>query len=76
MWFIFLQILEVGPSECAGATLYSTVYPCLSCAKMIVERGIQEVIYDREYNSDLTEKILTRAGVKMVKYEETLDKFI
>ncbi len=32
-----------------GATLYSTFAPCLLCTKMIINSGIVEVVYNREY---------------------------
>ncbi len=32
-----------------GATIYVTLSPCLTCAKMIINAGITEVIYDEEY---------------------------
>jgi dCMP deaminase len=35
-----------------GATLYSTLGPCLMCAKMIVNAGIVEVVYEHAYRFD------------------------
>lgn len=32
-----------------GATLYTTFAPCLLCTKMIINSGIAEVVYNREY---------------------------
>ena len=32
-----------------NATLYTTSMPCGSCAKLIIQSGIQRVIYDQEY---------------------------
>lgn len=32
-----------------GATIYSTFAPCLMCAKMIINSGIVEVVYNRDY---------------------------
>jgi dCMP deaminase len=32
-----------------GATLYTTVSPCLSCAKIIISAGIKRVVYAEEY---------------------------
>jgi len=31
------------------ATLYSTLSPCLTCTKMIINAGIREVVYDAHY---------------------------
>lgn len=33
-----------------NATLYCTLSPCLICAKMILNAGIREVIYETEYS--------------------------
>jgi len=33
----------------AGGTLYCTISPCLLCTKMIINAGIQEVVYEDEY---------------------------
>jgi dCMP deaminase len=32
-----------------GATIYSTFAPCLMCAKMIINSGIREVVYNLDY---------------------------
>ena len=32
-----------------GATLYTTFSPCLTCTKMIINAGIEEVVYNLEY---------------------------
>lgn len=33
-----------------GTTLYTTISPCLSCAKLIIAAGIKNVIYKYEYD--------------------------
>jgi len=33
-----------------GSTLYCTLSPCLMCAKMIINAGIKEVVYETEYH--------------------------
>ena len=48
-----------------GAVLYSTLSPCLICAKMIINAGITEVIYAEEYEfSRQTRALFKEAGVK------------
>lgn len=34
-----------------GCTLYATVIPCYDCAKLIVNAGIERVVYDEFYSS-------------------------
>jgi dCMP deaminase len=48
-----------------GGTLYSTMSPCLICAKMIINAGIGEVVYEEEYEfSPQTRDLLHEAGVR------------
>lgn len=50
-------------------TIYSTLSPCLLCAKMIVNAGIREVVYENEYMfSDQTRALLDEAGVHCRKF--------
>ena len=47
-----------------GATLYTTFSPCLGCTKMIINSGIQEVVYSHAYNlEDVSSKLLKEAGI-------------
>lgn len=41
-----------------GASIYVTLEPCLSCLKLIISAGIQEVFYETPFNSG--ESILVR----------------
>ncbi len=52
-----------------GATMYVTHFPCQICAKMIVNAGIVEVVYDEGYPSPLSSKVFSEAGVKVRKVE-------
>ena len=46
------------------STLYTTFSPCLLCAKMIINAGIKEVVYQESYTIDATSRrILAEAGV-------------
>lgn len=47
-----------------GGTLYCTISPCLMCAKMIINAGIVEVVYEEEYHfNKQTADLLRTAGV-------------
>lgn len=47
-----------------GASIYVTLSPCLTCAKMIINAGITEVIYDEEYRfTSQTRALLEQAHV-------------
>jgi dCMP deaminase len=69
-------LLEVGKVESRGATLYSTVYPCLLCSKILVQCGITEVIYDKDYHSEQTDVILNKAAIKMTKWKSDIPTII
>lgn len=47
-----------------GATLYSTFSPCLICTKIIINAGIERVVYNLDYPlSGTASKLLDEAGV-------------
>ncbi|KAI9189569.1 Deoxycytidine monophosphate (dCMP) deaminase [Blastocladiella emersonii ATCC 22665] len=43
-------LLEVGRAA-AGATLYCTTFPCLGCAKKLVQCGVREVVFGHAYTA-------------------------
>lgn len=51
-----VQAAKLGISI-EGTTLYCTYKPCSICAKMIVNAGIKEVVYENDYDDDLTDGI-------------------
>ena len=54
----------------AGATLYVTISPCLTCAKMIINAGLQEVVYEHDYHFQKTVRDLFRkAGLKCRQFK-------
>ncbi len=57
----------VGLSD---STIYSTFAPCLLCAKMIINSGISDVVYNRDYPlNDSAFSLFAEAGVKVRKLE-------
>ena len=55
--------------ELADATMYTSLFPCNECAKLIVQSGIKEVVFlSDKYNSDpvfvAARRIFDMAGVK------------
>lgn len=49
----------------AGGTLYCTTQPCVLCAKMAINAGIQRIVYDGEYPDELSLELLREAGVEI-----------
>lgn len=57
------KLLKEGVSA-EGATLYTTLSPCVNCARMIIASGIKDVYYlDKYYNDE---------GLKLLNLAETV----
>lgn len=62
-----------------GTTLYVTLSPCLSCARMIFTTGIKKVFYLNSYKdykgieTDEGAEFLKKFGVEVLKYESLQD---
>ncbi len=58
-------IIEVGIKNTIGCSLYTTLYPCFSCAKVIKQAGITKIYYMNMYDKE-------DSGVRFLKknYEE------
>ena len=50
----------------SDATIYITLSPCLTCAKLIINAGIKEVVYGGDYTAflDTVKDMFKAAGVK------------
>lgn len=46
-----------------GATIYVTDEPCIHCAKMIIQAGIERVVYSRLYHNHDGINLLKRGGI-------------
>jgi len=46
-----------------GGILYSTTFPCILCAKMLVNSGVKEIYISEGYPDDLSKEILKEAEV-------------
>lgn len=50
-----------------GCTMYCSMSPCINCAKVIVNSGIQELKYLEEYRDTSGLELLKKAGIKVEK---------
>lgn len=57
-----IQAAHTGVSI-KGATLYSATYPCSICAKMLINAGIKEIVYDGEYPDTMSEDLFREAEI-------------
>jgi len=46
-----------------GSTMYITNYPCSVCAKLMLNAGIAEVVYEGEYKDDLAIELLGQGDI-------------
>jgi len=53
-----------------NSTLYSTHYPCSICAKMLINVGIKEIVYDKNYEDDLAKQILSESNIIVRKFKK------
>lgn len=51
------------------ATLYVTSSPCIECAKLIIQAGINRVVYADAYRISDGVDLLRRAGIELVNVE-------
>lgn len=51
----------------SDSTIYITASPCHLCSKLIVNSGIKEIVYDKEYKDMLAEDFLMESGIKTRK---------
>lgn len=66
-------ILNASENLC-GKILYVTMFPCNECAKLIIQKGIKEVVYlDDKYKKKpegiVATEMFKLSGVKIRKYE-------
>ena len=58
--------------DCNGADIYLTLSPCHDCIKLLIQHGIKNVYYLKEYKDiDLTKQIVENAdGIQLIKLDE------
>lgn len=68
-------ILKVARStnDCGNATLYLTLSPCKDCSKLVLQAGINRVVYMNDYKDTTGIDFLRSAGVEIVRIEDPFD---
>jgi len=74
-WFVIhaecnaiLKCAKWGNS-CDGATIYQTHSPCKECSKMILQAGINRLVYVEDYKDSSGLDFLRESGIKIDKIE-------
>lgn len=49
---------------------YTTTQPCITCAKMLVNVGVQRIVFEGHYPDQLALEMLQEAGVELERYRE------
>ncbi|CAK9049854.1 unnamed protein product [Durusdinium trenchii] len=66
-------VLNKNAESAAGCRIYTTLFPCNECAKVIIQAGIQQVIYASDKHSDrmsarASRRLFDLAGVEMRQF--------
>ena len=75
-WFVLHAeanaILKIASStqSCKGATLYITMSPCKECSKLVLQSGIEKVVYMIGYSDDSGLEFLKNAGIELLNIKE------
>ena len=54
-------------SDLKNSKIYVTHYPCENCSKLLLEAGIQEVIYEEYYDNAMSRYFLDNIKVRQLK---------
>ncbi len=49
-----------------GATLYCTHQPCILCAKMLINAGVEKVVFQGDYPDGLALELMNEAEIEIV----------
>ncbi|KAL3078807.1 hypothetical protein niasHS_014589 [Heterodera schachtii] len=67
-------ILNKNSASVDGATLYTTLFPCAECAKMIIQSRISRVVYLSDKNTvqmEASRRLFNITGIKFSRYESS-----
>lgn len=57
------------------ADIYSYVFPCSWCMKMIINTGIKNIYYIEDYMDDLSKQLAAEASIRCLKVKPTVKYF-
>jgi dCMP deaminase len=73
-----MNALLFAGKEARGGVLYTTIVPCNTCAKMIINAGIRRVVYAEGYPDKMGLVLLEEAGIPVerlpIELEEPLSR--
>ena len=57
-----------------GGTVYTTNFPCSICTKMLINAGIEKIIYQDGYPDPLARELLRGSKIKVKKFQKASGK--
>jgi len=63
-----LKAAKEGVS-CFGATIYTTLSPCVPCSAMLINAGIKRLVYGELYRDKTGVELLVNSGVQVEQME-------
>jgi dCMP deaminase len=50
-----------------GSIIYTTHFPCMSCTKILINAGVTEIVYEKEYDmeNEIKMNLLHNAGIRI-----------
>ncbi|MDP3051444.1 MAG: deaminase [Eubacteriales bacterium] len=48
--------------------MYVTHFPCFTCAKLLVQLGVQRIVFAEGYPDEFSGDLLKEAGVEVLPY--------
>lgn len=55
--------------DIAGSTIYVNTQPCVVCAKMLINAGITEIVYQNPYPDELSQQMLAETDILVREYK-------
>jgi len=65
-----MKLVRTGGTSAVGSTLYLTLSPCKDCAKLILQSGIINVIYNEEYRDTTGIDFLKKSNINIIKFRK------
>ncbi|MDD5225071.1 MAG: cytidine/deoxycytidylate deaminase family protein [bacterium] len=57
-----------------GGILYTTLFPCSICTKMLINAGIENLVYQEGYPDPLAQELLRGSKIKVKKFQKASGK--
>lgn len=73
---IMNAILNKNQHDIKGARVYTSRFPCSECAKLIIQAGVERVIYSSGEVVEASKILFTLAGVSVFQFTPKTRKFV